>query len=80
MPRLCKEGLLHSSDMDEWLRVKPSNSRTIQIIHILAILDKKGRSGVCGLIRTLKEEKDHTGHIDLVEILVKEYSGNSSRP
>jgi hypothetical protein len=72
-PHLCKEGLLTSSELEEWLRIKPGSSRSHQILHLLSILDKKGEKGILGVIGALKMEDCHAGHYELAEILTMQF-------
>ena len=51
------------------------HSRSCRILHLLTILDKKGKAGFKGVIEALKVEEGHAGHDDLAEILAKEYDG-----
>ena len=75
IPHLCDRGLLTSGELEGWLQMKPGNSRSCQILHMLTILDKKGRAGFSGVVYSLKMDGNHTGHDELAEILLKECNG-----
>ena len=70
VPLLCECGLLQTSELEILLEY---SRRTDKVSYLLAILDKKGRAGVCGVIRCLKEDGMHLGHQDLASILQDHY-------
>ncbi len=72
-PLLCKQGLIHASEMEGLLQAKLIHSRSFQMLHVLTLLEKKGRVGVEGVIQALKDDEIHMGHVDLADKLTEAY-------
>ena len=73
VPHLRQMGLLTSVEVEEWIKMTTSSSRNVQVLHLLTVLERKGRQGVCGVIQALKDEKEHTGHEELADTLIQAY-------
>ena len=73
VPLLCQRSLIHSSQVDGLLQTKLLHSRSYQMLHLLSLLEKKGKVGVAGVIQALRDDEVHIGHVDLADKLTKAY-------
>lgn len=74
---LSSKGILLDEELEK-LFDDPRQSRSMQILRLLTVLNKKGRKGVMTVIESLEEERNHIGHEELAEILRKEYCGKNN--
>ena len=73
MPNLCQRGLVGPNELEWWLKQNHNNNRSYKVLHMLTILDKKGKEGVRGVIQALKQDCEHTGHDELANMLERDY-------
>jgi len=71
-PLLTRNKVINMSDLAKLNRLY-NEPRSIQVDHLVEILGTKGRDGVCGLIESLKEDQEHSGHWELASILNHAY-------
>ena len=80
MPHLCQRGLLGPNELEWWLNQNQNNDRNLKVLHMLTILNKKGKQGVHGVIQALKDDCEHMGHDELASMLEEAYGFQYNKP
>ena len=68
LPWLYQESVLNDEEI-EGLHSKPSHGCKVMVL--VQAIEKKGKTGIRGLVYCLENEKDHVGHEELAEELKK---------
>ncbi len=75
-PILYQNGVLNTEDITSLVntRTVSGGTRSYQVLRFVTILDSKGKKGFEGVVKALKEDKEHMGHEELADILLHKNS------
>ena len=68
LPQLYQDSVL--SYEEEIMKIQLEKSRAIQTMHLVHMIEKKGKTGLKMFVNSLKKEMQHIGHHELASDLV----------